>query len=89
MDIEETEGETKAYLRSQGLEPTKERIERRQTVLHFTAKYLRKSCGQATVTHYFSHISTPTVNSEDLKFVVPEGIPFQKKYVQIIPKHDR
>jgi len=83
IHLEATEEEAKASLRYRGLEPTKERIKKYQQTWKLAAKSLGKTSTQITATHHFSHIYFPDINSEDLEFSVPEGIPLKKDLYEL------
>lgn len=78
IDFELTAEGAKEQLRSMGLEPTKERIEKVTLMLQISKKMMQKLRAQVITTGHFSDISLPAVSAQDVQFSVPEGIPLKE-----------
>lgn len=81
--VEFTENEAKAILRSRGVEPTRERIEKIIRMAEMAKKTMQNQRTQLIMTDHFSDISSPTVSVQDLQFAVPEGISLKEDIYDI------
>ena len=83
LDLELTEEEAKASLRSRGVEPTQERIKSYQRTLKIADKVMRKHQVQIITTERYSNISLPTVRKEDLQYSMPDGTTLKENLFEL------